>query len=231
MYCIQCGAKLADSQTACPLCGTRVYHPDIVREQSEPLFPVDRHPPQAPRSLAPQFIASFACLLPLVTLLVCDLQISHTVTWSGYVAGAILLGYIALILPSWFRKPNPVIFVPCGFAAATVYLLYISLATNGGWFLSFAFPVAGGIGLLVTTVVTLLYYVKRGALFILGGAFVTLGVFMLPVEFLANYTFDVSHFIGWSLYPLTALVMLGGFLIFLGLYRPAREAMERKFFI
>lgn len=231
MYCIQCGAKLADSQTACPLCGTRVYHPDLVQEQRDPLYPADRHPPQAPRSLAPQFIATFACLLPLITLAVCDLHISRTITWSGYVIGAILLGYITLILPLWFRKPNPVVFVPCGSAAAVTYLLYINLATGGDWFLSFAFPVAGGVGLLVTAVVTLLRYVKRGVFFILGGAFITLGVFMLPVEFLANYTFRVSHFIGWSLYPLTTLVMLGGFLIFLGIYRPAREAMERKFFI
>ena len=29
MYCIQCGVKLADSQSACPLCGTVVFHPDI----------------------------------------------------------------------------------------------------------------------------------------------------------------------------------------------------------
>ena len=231
MYCIQCGVKLADSMNACPLCGTKVVHPDFAGKQTAPLFPADRHPPQAPRSLAPQFIATFACLLPLVTLLVCDLQISRAVTWSGYVVGAILLGYIAFVLPSWFRKPNPVIFVPCTFATATLYLLYISLATDGGWFLSFAFPVAGGVGLLVTTVVTLLHYLKRGALFILGGAFAALGAFMLLIEFLANITFEVDHFIGWSLYPLTALIMLGGFLIFLGIYRPAREAMERKFFI
>ncbi len=231
MYCIQCGVKLAESQNTCPLCGTRVYHPDLEQRDTAPFFPADRQPPQAPRSLALQFIATFACLLPLVTLLVCDLQISRAVTWSGYVAGAILLGYIALILPWWFRKPNPVIFVPCGFAAATVYLLYISLATDGGWFLSFAFPVAGGIGLLVTAVVTLLHYIKRGVLFILGGAFMALGAFMLLVEHLANLTFEVTQFIGWSLYPLTALMMLGGFLIFLGIYHPAREAMERKFFI
>jgi hypothetical protein len=35
----------------------------------------------------------------------------------------------------------------------------------------------------------------------------------------------------WSLYPLTALVLLGGMLIFLAICRPARETMERKFFL
>ena len=38
------------------------------------------------------------------------------------------------------KRPNPVIFVPCGFAAVLAYLLYIDLAVHGGWFLKFAFP-------------------------------------------------------------------------------------------
>ncbi len=231
MYCIHCGVKLADTETSCPLCGTVVYHPALEQKAVDPFFPTDRHPPKAPRSFAAQIITTFAFLLTLVTLLVCDLHLNHAVTWSGYVIGALAIAYTALVLPTWFRKPNPVIFVPSAFAAVIVYLLYISLATNGHWFLSFAFPVAGGVGLIVTAVVALLHYIRRGQLFVLGGAFTALGAFMLLVEFLANITFDVSRFIGWSFYPLTALVMLGGFLIFLGIYRPAREAMERKFFI
>mgnify|MGYP001071229356 CR=1 FL=1 len=27
MYCVNCGVELADSETVCPLCGTRVFHP------------------------------------------------------------------------------------------------------------------------------------------------------------------------------------------------------------
>ena len=29
MYCIKCGVELADSEKVCPLCGTRVFHPDL----------------------------------------------------------------------------------------------------------------------------------------------------------------------------------------------------------
>ena len=59
----------------------------------------------------------------------------------------------------------------------------------------------------------------------------SLGAFMLLIEFFVNYTFGLGNFIGWSLYPLATLVMLGGLLIFLAIYRPAKEIMERKFFI
>ena len=39
MYCIKCGVELADSEKVCPLCGTRVFHPDLPRAQGEPPYP------------------------------------------------------------------------------------------------------------------------------------------------------------------------------------------------
>ena len=170
-------------------------------------------------------------VLPAVIVFLCDWQINKSVTWSGYVIGALVLGYLSVILPSWFARPNPVIFVPVGFCGAGVFLLYINYYTNGDWFLSFAFPVVGGVGLLITALVTLLKYVKKGKLYIIGGFLIAFGGFMLLMEFLVNFTFHVSHFIGWSLYPLVSLVLLGLFLIFVAIYRPARDVMERKFFI
>ena len=161
----------------------------------------------------------------------CDIQLNDSVTWSGFVTGAILLCYIIVVLPMWFRRPNPVIFVPCDFAAIGTYLLYIDLATGGRWFMTFAFPLTGGVCLIVTAVVTLLRYVPKGALYTLGGASIALGGLMLLTEFLVNITFHVDRFFGWSLYPLIALVILGGLLIFLAICRPARQTLARKFFI
>ena len=51
------------------------------------------------------------------------------------------------------------------------------------------------------------------------------------MELLLGITFDKLLFIGWSWYPLIALVLLGGMLIFLAICRPAREKMERRFFL
>ena len=39
MYCIKCGVELADSERVCPLCGTRVFHPDLPCGQGEPPYP------------------------------------------------------------------------------------------------------------------------------------------------------------------------------------------------
>jgi hypothetical protein len=178
-----------------------------------------------------QTVITTAFLLAMFISLVCDLQMGGGLTWSGYVIGGLLLSYVVIMLPMWFKSPNPVIFVPCDFAAVGLYLLYINLAVEGQWFLSFAFPVTGFVGLIVTAVVTLMRYIRRGRLYIFGGAFIAFGAFMPVMELLLNITFPQLPFAGWCWYPLIAMVLIGGMLIFLAISSRARETMERKFFI
>ena len=54
---------------------------------------------------------------------------------------------------------------------------------------------------------------------------------MVLVEWLINITFSLPKFMGWSLYPLIVLVILGGLLIYLAINRSAREMLERKIFL
>lgn len=231
MYCVFCGVKLADSEQYCPLCGTEAIRPAALKSQAELLYPRKQYPNVQLSPVKAMTIITVLFLLPILITLQCDLLITGSVTWSGYVIGGLLVAYVAFALPGWFKKPNPAIFVPCSFVAIGAYLLYINLATGGSWFLSFAFPVTGVVGLVVTAVTVLLRYVRRGILYILGGAMLALGFFMPLMEFLLTITFPSIVFMGWFLFPLTALVLLGGTLIFLAICRPARESAERKLFI
>lgn len=230
MYCVQCGVRLADTEKTCPLCGTVCYHPDIPHPKAEPLYPRNSQPQPQVSPSGVMSALTILFLIPMLITLLCDLRINNAVTWSGYAAGAIALAYEIFLLPGWFRKPNPVVFVPCGFAALALYLLYINLHLDGNWFLPFAFPLVGGVCVIFTTLITLLRYIKKGKLFIFGGCAMGLGLFMPVVEYLSILTFHQPP-VAWSVYPFVALVLLGGYLIFLGICRPARESIERKFFI
>lgn len=229
MYCVKCGVRLADTEKKCPLCGTVVYHPEIKRKPAEPLYPGNKLPKESSDSTALSGAIVFLFLIPLVICFFADFLIDGEINWFGYVGGALVITYIAFALPLWFKKPNPVIFVPCNFAATALYLLYINHATGGGWFLSFAFPIAGGLCIIICVVVSLLYYLRRGKLYIFGGAFIALGALMLMAEFLMGVTFGFK-FIGWSVYPLVVLALLGGFLIYLAANVRMREILERKLF-
>lgn len=229
MYCVKCGVKLADTEERCPLCSTAPGEIPAREEMGKSLYPKDRYPEPAVKRNAVNGTVLFLYLIPLLVLFFVDLQHDMMLEWFWYAAGALIWLYIAIALPYWFRKPNPVIFVPCDFAAMALYLLMIDILTKGGWFLGFALPVTACFCLIVTAVVTLMRYVRKGKLYIFGGAMIAMGAAMLLVEGLATLTFDIL-FTGWSVYPLIALAMLGGLLIFLAINSTARERMERKFF-
>ena len=229
MYCIHCGVKLADTEKVCPLCGTEVFHPHLRQPEAVPLYPRDRAPHVRPRNGAVNGSILALFLLPLLITFLVDLRTADGLSWFGFAAGGLAVAYVVFALPRWFRRPNPVIFVPCGFAAAALYLLYIDLTVDGGWFLPFAFPVTAGLALIVCAVVVLLRCLRRGRLYIVGGAVMALGGLTVLIEGRIAVCFSIP-FVGWSFYPLAAMLLLGGLLIFLAINGAAREKMERRLF-
>lgn len=230
MYCVSCGVKLAHTEEKCPLCGTVVCHPDFMIKSNQCNYPADIHPEKEVSPWGIKMLILVCFLLPVIIVLLCDLPVHKEITWSGFVIGALIWVYVCLILPFWFRDPNPVVFIPVSFAASCLYLLYINYAVQGDWFMTLAFPIVGFYCIVVETIVTLMRYIRRGRLYIFGGAITAVGLFFPILELLIDITFQVKYYY-WSFYPMGVLVLLGFFLIFLGICRPAREIMERKFFL
>ena len=232
MYCIKCGVELADSEKVCPLCGTRVFHPDLPCGQAESPYPPDVSPRVEDVSRAGVlFVLTVLFLLPAVISVLCDWRLSGGIVWSGYVVGGLVLLYTTVVLPLWFKRPNPVIFVPVDFVVIGVYLLYINCATHGHWFMSFALPVTGTAMVLVTAVVALLRYVPAGALYICGGGLILSGGYAVLVEWLLNVTFRLHDTILWSFYPLAVCTVLGAMLLVIAGCKPLRRSLHRKFFL
>lgn len=230
MFCIRCGIELADGQTICPVCHTRVYHPDIPVGNTRPTYPKDTFTEEvSPRGLL--FVLTVFAALCVILPPISELIFDGGVTWSGYMAGGVTLAYILFLLPAWFRQPSPVIFVSVDVVVIELYLLYIALATSGRWFLSFAFPVVGILGLIAVNFVTLMHYLRRGRLYIWGGTLIALGLWTALLEFFLWLTFDLNRVLSWSLCTLVPLCVLGLMLIIIALVRPLRESLERRFFV
>ena len=228
MYCVKCGVELADSERKCPLCQTPVYFPNLPEpERTYPSF-TDTREEINPRGM--YFIVS--CLLMLAALIsvVCDITLNSSIVWSGYVVCGILLTYIIFILPNWFSRRLPAVFLPIDFAAIGGFLLYISVNT-GGWFLSFAFPILGALALIVCSAVILIYYIRRGHLYIFGGTSIALGLFVLLIEILIHLNFNIVHSVPfvWSIYPFLAFFLLGLMLMVIAIVRPFRESLKKFF--
>lgn len=233
MYCVKCGVELADTENKCPLCGTAVYHPDIQRTPTQPNYPmyVREHESMRPQGIL--FILTVLAAMPIAITLFCDLYYGNGLTWAGYPIGGILLFYTMLVLPQWFYRPNPVIFCPITFAVLGAYLLYINHATDGNWFLTFAFPILIYVALCVCAVVTLLRYTQGGRLYIAGAIFIAVGFLCMLIEFFMNLTFGGRSLFDffWSLIPLIACSFVGLMLIVIAIAKPLRESLKKRFFI
>jgi len=233
MYCVKCGVELQKGATACPLCGLTVCHPELDEEPEPRLYPCPAGEETVSRG-GLLFLVTFAFLVPLAVCLLTDLLTDGAVSWSGYVALGLLTAYAALCLPLWFKRPSPVVFFPVAMAAAICLTLYISLKTGGRWFLPFAFPVGGAALLLGEAVIVLLRHAvgdaRYRALYVFGGASVAAGGLCLLIEFLLRVAFGVPM-TWWSLYPLSALFLLGVMLIVIAASPSLRRSLHKKFFI
>ncbi len=228
MYCVKCGVKLQDNVSVCPLCGTKVAYLD--ENETAEIHYSHILPEQRYGSLTFASIFSALCLIAIITVLIVCFNVYGHLSWGGYVIFAILLFYCIFILPLWFYKPNPVIFVPLDHLATALYLLYICLVNNGHWFLSFAMPVTLISCIICTTTVALTKYVKKGGYFIAGGIIIAIGLSAILIEFFEHLTFNTQMFL-WSLYVAGSFFVVGLFLILAGIIKPLRNYLNKRFFI
>ena len=229
MYCVKCGVQLAEGVGRCPLCQTPVWNPDE-GVAVEPTF--SNRYPQPLKSRRYPILAFLTVLLLAVSLsaLILCLTLHRRVAWSGYVMLGCGLLYFAVIFPFWFERREPLIFVPLAFVLTAGYLLYICLYTGGHWFLNFALPVTGIVGLLATLSVALFRFGKRRRLIKTGALLVTIGCSAMLIEFFEALSFGTAMFL-WSLYPVCCFSLLGLFLILCGLIPSWRDCVERKLFL
>ncbi|MBR5539620.1 MAG: hypothetical protein IKU61_06945 [Clostridia bacterium] len=231
MYCIKCGIELANGSSVCPVCETRVCHPDFPADDGLAPYPKTDFESEAVSRKGLLFVITVLLLLALTIPMTVEITVFGRVSWSSYVAGGIILGYLFAILPLWFAQPNPVVFLPIDFASSTLFLLYINFKTDGDWFLTFAFPIAAALCIIFTAVVALFRYVRRGRLYMLGGTLISLGALMLLIEFLMSLTFERISVSLWSIYPCVSLSVLGIMLIIIAIVKPFKDSLAKMFFV
>lgn len=234
MYCVKCGVELMKGVRTCPLCGTAVYHPDIDETPEAPLYPRSDGREETVSPSGVLFVLTFLFLIPVIVCLLVDLRMNGRVDWSGFVSCGLGVLYVCLCLPFWFRRRDPVIFVPICFAAFLLGALYICLKTGGSWFLSFALPVGGTLMVIVETAVTLCRHTvgryPHRYFYIFSGVSFALGALCVLIEFLLCKTFGLA-LRWWSLIPLAALVLLGVLLLVIAISRPLRQSLYKRLFI
>ena len=231
MFCIKCGVELTDGQTVCPVCSTRVYHPDIEIKKVSPTYPKKEFESAEFNRRGILFVVTILSLLAAILCVMFNISLEDDISWAGYVACGLGVFYVCIILPLWFKRTTPAIFVPAAFAAIMLMLIYVNAKTGGSWFMSFAVPVAGSLGVIITAVNTLCHYLRRGYLYILGGGFIALGAWCALIELFLHLTFPMPAHVIWSPYPCATFVVFGLMLIIIAIVKPFRESLRKIFYV
>jgi hypothetical protein len=206
--------------------------PDTGEKTKKPFFPQGAPPKRREDFRGMLFFITLLFLAVGGVFLSYDLVSSGRMSLSLYVLSGLVFFYVAFLLPRWFKRPNPVIFFPLWYLAlmACVFILDFCYF-KGGWFLTFALPVMGGVLLLLETVVILLRYVKKARFFIFGGFFVALANLSYVGEILFRVTYDLPFKLTYSILLLVFFATLGVALLVIGLVPPFRRYIERRFFV
>ena len=228
MYCVKCGVKLMDGERACPLCNTPVLYTEhaFQEERYSDRYPSER---RHGKYILLSLVTALMLAAGLICLVIC-LKTFGGVSWSGYVLMGLALAWIMLILPFWFRRFLPFVFLPLDYAAVCGFLLYICARTGGHWFLSFAFPVTLLHGAFLLCTLALFRHAKKGRLRKVGALMIIMGPYCMLIELFEHITFGTPMFL-WSLYCVCAFGAIGLFLFIASLIPPLRSFLERKFFI
>ena len=230
MYCIHCGVKLQENAAECPLCHTPVVMTPMPASAVRNRYS-DRYPETEKKHgkmLLLWLITTIMAAAGVACLISC-LNTLHRVDWSGYVLTGMGLAWVWLILPWFFRRWRPMIFLPVDFAAAAAFLLYICWKTGGNWFLSFAFPVTGITAVMTLAGVAMIRYINQGRLRLLSLLMIAIGCSFMLVEFFQHITFGTPMFM-WSLYCVCGLGAIGLFLFVASFIPPLRAYLRRTFF-
>ncbi len=230
MYCVKCGVKLQDSVQQCPLCGTPVWNPDTGAAKLAETTYSDIHPRHYRESRLPFMVVVTVLSVIAVTVLQSIFYgVFGNFGLSGLISLGVLLAYVLFVLPFWFERPFLPAFSVVDHLAIAAYVYYICRWTGGHWFIKFALPLLVMSCILITYMICVLKYVRKGKIFYYGGSLILLGIGLTLVEFFQHLYVGSDMFI-WSQFYLIGLGVAGLLLIVIGLIRPLREALERHFF-
>ena len=155
-YCVNCGVELGESEKACPLCNTKVYHPKHRPNPDAAPYPGDHCVSEQKVSRGGVIlIITLVFLLPTSIVAMADVSINFKITWSGYVLGAFAFLYLAVVPPLASKKERPVLFIVLDAVCLGLYLLYIEKKTGDIWFSSLALYIIAGITAAVSILLSL----------------------------------------------------------------------------
>ena len=177
-------------------------------------------------------LLSIFLAIPTLVTLTCDLSLTGSITWSGYVLEAViaLLGTAAIglfvPLPAWSK-------VLMMGAIWSGYTFFVERRLSGAWKLPFSLPI---VAYALTALAMLFLYgwiTRRNPrpLILTAHFFVLAGGLCVLIEIWTNLYFSITPRALWSIYPAGTALLVGAFFVVLHRSKTLKAALKKKLFV
>jgi hypothetical protein len=227
MYCVNCGVKLGDEMTKCPLCGVKTHRPETAPAAAA----VSGVPKQKLSRNGIFFLVTSFTLLVIAISLSIDLSMHGRLMWSGYVTGAMVLLYLAIALPIWLKHTTLIVKVIADWAAVTLYVFLLERTIEQNWFIPVLFPVLTLLGVMTVGAAYFSQKHPTSTLLIAGIFMLLAGLLMIMMELLINSHLGASLALHWSQWVMLGFGVCGAFLLVLHFCEDFRQKLIKRMFI
>lgn len=233
-YCVNCGVKLAPSEAKCPLCNTVVINPNETRDNKAEAVYSHRIEEYAGRRMNYKYLAQIILGIIGIGVFVqtlCNVLVSHKISWSLYAIGAFCL-LTCLLLPVLTRLRSPYIATMIDIVALALYIYMIAIITDGEeWFFDFYLPLHLFSSLYVWCMVIFLRKKRRNFFFAGGTSLLFVCLLLIIIELLLDIFIIGRVYLIWSLCCAPLFLSIAIPLYVMGAKPKLREELSRKLYM
>lgn len=213
-YCVNCGVKINQNVSNCPLCGIEVINPaDPINHSAEKRYPQKRdvHKSSFDRSLWIK-IVTITLAVPVLLTITINTIFGNGLNWSLYVVGSLGLVWVWLISPFLFKQSFMARWVVIDAVSLLEFLYLIEYLTRSqNWFFPLALPIIATFTTLFLSLILLIQRRIIKELHIVASLFTGLGVFCVILNAVINFHTLKIFKLDWSLFvliPFTAFATI-----------------------
>lgn len=229
-YCVNCGVELDATLEKCPLCATKVYHPDKeTLVDAEQTFPKKKGEVENVSKKEGVIFVSVLFLTIAITCALLNVLVYNTNWWSVPVCGICITLWIFFMAAIFCEKITVYGMLLLDAIAIGNCMFLISLITSSNqWFTAIGIPILGvAFGLLEMAV----FLSKKFPSSLLTGTlyfFVMTAGICVTIEAVLDYYFRQAVSLSWSAIVLTVCAIIVVFLILVLMMGRLRDAIRRR---
>lgn len=233
-YCVNCGVELDESLTACPLCATRVYHPEKeeINSKADSPFPKEKGEVEKVSKLDNVIYISALLLSIIITCTLLNVLVFNSVWWSIPVNGICMMLWVFFITAVYSEKITIYVTLMSDLIAIALYLYLISvLSGSNRWFYAIALPIIF-VTLFLLELFTFLsknisYSIMVGTMYF----FITVAGISFTTEVVTDLYVNNKLAISWSAIVITVCVIIITIIGMALIIRPLRNYISKRFHI